>query len=84
MIQGVKVCRQAKANWEEEFDERKDPSGKPYFWLTGKFKNYDSGEDTDIYALENKFVSIVPCQFDITAHHTLAHYKPWETHVQKK
>jgi 5'-nucleotidase len=84
MIQGIKVCRQAKANWEEEFDERKDPSGKPYFWLTGIFKNYDTGEDTDIYALENKFVSVVPCQFDITAHHTLAHYKSWETHVQKK
>jgi 5'-nucleotidase len=81
LIRGIKVCRQAKANWEEEFDERKDPTGKTYYWLTGKFKNYDPGEDTDIYALENKYVSVVPCQFDITAHHTLTHYKSWETNV---
>ncbi|MBL7883787.1 MAG: 5'/3'-nucleotidase SurE, partial [Bacteroidia bacterium] len=33
-IKGIKVCRQARANWIEELDERKDPSGKPYFWLT--------------------------------------------------
>ena len=78
LIKGIKVCRQARANWEEEFDERKDPFGKQYFWLTGKFKNYDEGKDTDIWALENNYVSIVPCQFDITAHHTLQHYKTWE------
>jgi 5'-nucleotidase len=67
-IMGIKVCRQATANWEEEFDVRKDPSGKEYFWMTGSFKNYDSGSDTDIWALENSYVSVVPTQFDLTAH----------------
>lgn len=81
LIKGIKVCRQAIANWEEEFEERKDPSGKPYFWLTGIFKNYDEGKDTDIWALENNYVSVVPCQFDITAHTTLNHFKSWEQHV---
>lgn len=81
LIKGIKVCRQAIANWEEEFEERKDPSGKPYFWLTGIFKNYDSGTDTDIWALENNYVSVVPCQFDITAHTTLNHFKSWEQNV---
>jgi 5'-nucleotidase len=81
LIKGMKVCRQAVANWEEEFDERKDPMGKTYFWLTGVFKNYDTGEDTDIWALEQNYVSIVPCQFDITSHATLGHFKPWETHA---
>lgn len=81
MIQGIKVCRQARANWEEEFDERKDPNGKPYYWLTGVFKNFDEGVDTDIWALENNYVSIVPCQFDVTAHKSLEHYKNWELNV---
>ena len=67
-IKGIKICRQAKANWEEEFDERKDPMGKDYYWLTGKFQNYDQGTDTDIWALENGYVSIVPIQTDMTAH----------------
>lgn len=81
LIKGMKVCRQAKANWEEEFDERKDPSGKTYFWMTGIFKNYDKGEDTDIWALDHNYVSIVPCQFDITSHQSLSQLKTWELDV---
>jgi 5'-nucleotidase len=81
LIKGIKVCRQARANWEEEFDERIDPNGKPYYWLTGVFRNFDDGVDTDIWALENNYVSIVPCQFDITAHSSLQHFKNWEQNV---
>ena len=64
-IKGVKVCRQAKANWVEEFDEREDPKGRKYYWLTGKFVNYDKGTDTDEWMLANHFVSVVPIQFDV-------------------
>jgi len=68
-IKGIKICRQARANWIEELDERKDPSGNTYFWLTGKFDNYDEGKkDTDVWALDNNYVSVVPAQFDMTAH----------------
>ena len=70
-IKGVKVCRQANAKWEEEFDERLDPHKRKYYWLTGKFKNYDKGQDTDEWALANGFVSVVPVQFDLTAHHAI-------------
>ena len=68
-IKGIRICRQARANWIEELDERFDPAGKPYFWLTGKFDNYDKGKkDTDVWALENNYISVVPTQFDMTAH----------------
>ncbi len=77
-IKGIKVCRQAMANWEEEFDERIDPSGKPYYWLTGKFVNYDKGTDTDVWALENNYVSMVPVQPDVTAHAVLKELKIFE------
>ena len=78
LIKGIKVCRQAKANWVEEFDERVDPSGQPYFWLTGKFDNYDKGKkDTDVWALENNYVSIVPTQFDMTAHQSIKEIGSW-------
>ena len=66
LIKGVKICRQAYAKYEEDFEERKDPHGKRYFWLTGAFKNFDKGKDTDVWALENNYVSIVPVQFDLT------------------
>lgn len=65
-IKGMKVCHQANANWEEKFDKRTNPSGQVYYWLTGDFVNYEVGEDTDLWALDNGYVSIVPTQFDMT------------------
>lgn len=67
-LKGMRICRQALAKWQEEFDEREDPRGLKYYWLTGRFVNFDEGEDTDEWALENGFVSVVPVQFDLTAH----------------
>jgi 5'-nucleotidase len=77
-FKGIKVCRQAKANWIEEFDKRKNPQGKDYYWLTGKFVNLDNGEDTDEWALSNDYVSVVPVQFDLTAHHFIQQLNSWD------
>jgi 5'-nucleotidase len=77
-IAGIKICRQANAKWKEEFDERQDPNGRKYFWLTGKFINNDKGEDTDEWALANKYVSVVPVHFDLTAHHAMPFLNQWD------
>ncbi|MAW21002.1 MAG: 5'/3'-nucleotidase SurE [Flavobacteriales bacterium] len=74
-LNGLKVCRQADANWEEEFEKRTDPKGRPYYWLTGIFVNYDKGTDTDEWALDNHYISVVPVQFDVTAHSSLSSIK---------
>lgn len=76
-IKGVKICRQARANWQEEFDKRQTPQGKDYYWLTGKFVNLDNGQDTDEWALNNGYVSVVPVQFDLTAHHSMQYLNTW-------
>lgn len=65
-IKGIKLCKQAYAKYEEDFSERLDPHGKKYYWLTGAFKNFDKGRDTDVWALEHGYVSAVPVQFDLT------------------
>lgn len=78
-IKGIKVCRQADAKWQEEFDERYDPNGRKYFWLAGNFVNFDKGEDNDEWAIANNYVSIVPCQYDLTAHHSISQInKEWD------
>lgn len=83
-IKGMKICRQAVAKWEEDYNERKDPRGKKYYWLTGKFKVNDRGEDTDEWALRNGYVSVVPTQFDMTAHHAISSINnKWNGHIQK-
>lgn len=65
-IKGIKVCKQARAFWDDTFDERADPLNKNYYWLAGEFCNYDEGKDTDMWALDNNYVSIVPTQYDLT------------------
>ena len=72
-IAGLRLARQAHAKWQEEFDRRLDPYQRPYYWLIGSFVNLDHGTDTDEWALANNYVSVVPCQFDLTATHGLAH-----------
>lgn len=68
-LKGLKLCRQAYAKYEEDFAQRVDPHGRKYYWLTGEFVNFDKGRDTDVWALNHNYVSMVPVQFDLT------HYK---------
>lgn len=65
-LKGISICRQAYAKYEEDFIERQDPHGRMYYWLTGEFVNFDKGTDTDVWALANGYVSVVPVQFDLT------------------
>lgn len=69
-FKGIKVCRQADAYWTENFAQRQDPRGKDYYWMVGKFTNRDRGEDTDVYALQNDYASVVPVRIDLTEHDT--------------
>lgn len=76
-IKGIKICRQAKGNWIEKFDKRHSPAGQEYYWLTGEFVNFDNGTDTDEWALENQYISIVPIQFDLTNHQQIEELNSW-------
>lgn len=78
-LNGIKVVRQAKANWVERFEERKDPYGRNYYWLTGEFTNFEpESVDTDEWALSNGYISVVPIQADLTAHASLNTLKYFE------
>lgn len=66
-IRGLRVCRQNRGFWREEFFRHEDPRGREYFWLTGEFVNGEpESEDTDEWALEHGYVSVVPVQVDLT------------------
>ncbi len=70
-VKGMRVCRQAHASWIQGFDSREDPRGGYYHWLTGKFNLLDKGTDTDIEAIANGYVSVVPVQLDFTAYKSM-------------
>lgn len=76
-IRGLVVTRQARSRWEESFVERVDPFERPYYWLSGQFVNLDEGENTDLAAVEQGWISITPIQHDLTAHEHIAELQTW-------
>lgn len=67
-VKGIKFCRQAKGNWHESYEIHKDKEGNEFLWLTGKFENLEKSKtDTDLWALDHKYVSVVPVHADMTA-----------------
>ncbi len=77
-LKGIKICRQSNARWGKDFQKMKDPTGNDYYWLSGDFQNLDEGKDTDIWALDHGFVSVVPMKFDLTAHDEIKSLKHLE------
>ncbi|HLN52085.1 MAG TPA: 5'/3'-nucleotidase SurE [Lentimicrobium sp.] len=77
-LKGIKIVRQAHAYWDEKYEHRVDPYERDYFWLTGKFKSLDDGDDTDEWALMNNYVSVVPVHFDLTSHKAIPLLKNWK------
>ena len=78
-IRGVRVCRQTRGFWREDFEQLSDPRGRSYFWLIGRFVNSEpEAEDTDEWALEHGYVSVVPVHVDMTDYRELDVMKKWD------
>jgi 5'-nucleotidase len=71
------ITRQAQARWEEQFAERLDPFDRPYYWLSGTFVNLDSGTNTDLWAVDNGWVSVTPVHHDLTAYRAMEALQQW-------
>ena len=77
-IKGIRLCRQNMGYWREEFDQRTDPHGRNYFWLTGSFHNSEpDAHDTDEWALSRNYVSVVPLSIDLTSYDSLLEMRNW-------
>ena len=71
-IKGMKICRQAKGTWKNEFLAVPTPYGKDCYWLAGDFINDEpEADDTDEWALKNGYISIQPVQVDMTDHNAV-------------
>jgi len=77
-IAGVRVARQCDGRWTKEYAKRTDPRGGSYFWLTGNFENHEpDSEDTDEWALDHGFISVVPTKIDLTAYDAMEKIRIW-------
>ncbi len=70
-IQGIKICKQADIFWKNFLIKKKNPKNQNYFWMSEQSQQKNKKQDTDEWALSHNYVSIVPCQYDLTAHHMI-------------
>ena len=68
---------------EGRLEERTAPNKERYYWLKGEFTNPDKGEDTDEFALSMGYASVVPTQFDLTAHHFISDLNTWKLSIEQ-
>jgi len=70
-IKGIRITRMGRSRFIEEFHKRLDPQGRTYYWLDGALEVHDEGDDVDIHAVRDGYVSITPIHLDFTAHEHL-------------
>lgn len=76
-IAGIVLTKQGKSTWDDIYEQRKDPYGKDYYWLTGKMFDVDTDKDIDQVAIRNNYISITPIHFDLTDYETFKKMKNW-------
>lgn len=83
-MKGVRICRQARGRWMEPFEPQYDEEGRVFYDLRGEFVTSDMGPDTDLYAVANNYVAVVPTQYDWTAKSFVDDLKNYETILVNK
>lgn len=76
-IAGIILTKQGKSKWDDIYEQRIDPYGKDYFWLTGNLMEVDTEIETDQVAIRKNYVSISPIHFDLTDYETFDKMKKW-------
>ena len=76
-IKGVLLTQQGKSKWDDCYEERSDPYGRKYYWLTGSMIEIDNDLSTDHFAIRNNYVSVTPIHFDLTDYSTYETMKNW-------
>ena len=65
-VKGTKYTKLARRKPKGKFLVRKDDKGIPYYWLTTERSKGKIESNTDIWAINNKYISITPLRLDIT------------------
>ena len=74
-IEGIKVTRQGRRLWDNAIQETQDPWGRKHYWIGGGTPSPAQGEDTDVHAVNNGYISVTPIHLDLTNHQGIDHLK---------
>ncbi len=81
-VKGIRVCRQTRGYWSEEFEETDIDGEKKGYLLKGFYHNLEPGvEGTDQWALEQGYAAVVPVDADHTRYPDLETLKDLNTNT---
>lgn len=76
-IKGIKITELGIRKYSNQYEKRKDPMGRSYYWLSGKLLEIENKEESDVKAIENGYISITPLHFDLTNYEYINEMKKW-------
>ncbi len=76
-IRGVRFTRQGMAMYDDNYEVRRDPRNREYYWLTGSKVNIDHDPTIDDGAIEQNYISITPLHYDLTNYRCLNELREW-------
>ena len=74
---GYQITKQGGVFFKDDFNKRKDPHGRFYYWMKGVIENPDIDKDWDGVALKNGYVSITPLHLKMTDHKFINELRDW-------
>jgi 5'-nucleotidase len=72
---GIRLVPQSTQCGSTNFDRRKDPRGRDYFWLTGDSEREAERDQTDVRAIGEDYISITPLKYDLTDYGRLKEFE---------
>jgi len=75
-VRGVRIAPQGESYWNDIYDVRHDPMGRPYYWLTGEHVLTGSS-DSDDALLKEGYVTITPVHYRLTDDPMLQELRTW-------
>lgn len=76
-IKGIRITRQGMRVYHSALDERKDPRGRPYYWIGGSIPSGIPNDGTDFGAISEGYVSITPLDLDLTDYRRTMQLRTW-------
>jgi 5'-nucleotidase len=76
-IKGVRITRQGLRVYHDLLDARKDPRGRPYYWIGGEAPTGVPEDGSDFGVLAEGYVSVTPLQLDLTAYSAIRELQGW-------
>lgn len=73
----LRLARMNTSRWPADFEERRDPKNRRYFWAAGVLPDPEINEDSDLAGIRAGEMTLTPLTIDRTCDKQLAKMREW-------